>query len=152
MKNPKLTPSVLFFITFGMGIFLSWVKPWHWTVYLESDISRMIGLIVLLISFILNSLAYRMFKKYMTPHAPFSVPHFLIDRGIFSLSRNPVYLALVLAQCGLGFVFDTVWLLCTALVLMVTLQYLVILFEEKMMERMFKERYRYYKKHTRRWF
>ncbi len=152
MKYPKLSPSVLFLITLTIGIFLSWVKPWHWSVYLDDDLSRLIGLILLLISFILNSLAYRMFKKYMTPHAPFAVPHFLIDRGIFALSRNPVYLALVLSQCGIGFIFDTVWLLGTAFILMISLQYLVILFEEKMMESMFNDRYQYYKKHTRRWF
>ena len=112
---------------------------------------RLTGVVILLISLTLNILADREFKKSLTPHAPFTTPNALIQKGIFALSRNPVYIALVLSQFALGFVFDTVWLLLGSVVLLILLHYVIVLDEEKMLESIFKERYRDYKKLTRRW-
>jgi len=151
MKYPDLSPSVLFFITLIIGIFLSWMKPWHWSLYLGNETLRWSGLAILFISILLNTLAYRMFKKHLTPHTPFGIPTVLIDRGIFSLTRNPVYLALVLSQCGLGFVFDTVWLLLSAVVLLIMLDIVIIPDEEKILEGTFLKDYEEYKNNTRRW-
>lgn len=138
-------------MTFIIGMFISFLKPWHLTLYQDNEVIRLIGVGMLLISLILNTLAYRMFKKHLTPHAPFSIPKVLIQKGVFSLSRNPVYLALVLSQCGLGFVFDNVWLLLSALILLIFLEYLIVPDEEKILERRFKKSYEHYKKDTRRW-
>jgi protein-S-isoprenylcysteine O-methyltransferase Ste14 len=109
------------------------------------------GVIILIISLTFNTFAFREFKKSLTPHAPFSTPEVLLKEGVFTFSRNPVYLALVLSQFGLGFVFDTVWLLLTALILLMMLHYMVIPGEEKMLERTFKAKYLHYKQKTRRW-
>ena len=139
-------------MTFISGMFLSWIQPWSLTLYLDDEVIRFIGLVLLFVSLILNILAYRMFKNHLTPHAPFSTPTILIDSGVFALSRNPVYLALVLSQWGLGFVLDMVWLLTSALILWSTLHYLIVPDEENILESLFKERYTHYKRHTRRWF
>jgi protein-S-isoprenylcysteine O-methyltransferase Ste14 len=152
VKQSNLSPSALFLMTFISGMFLSWIQPWTLTLYLEYEVIRFVGLILLSVSLILNILAYRMFKNHLTPHVPFSTPKVLIDCGVFAWSRNPVYLALVLSQCGLGFVLDRVWLLPSSLILWVILHYLIVPDEEKVLESLFKERYTHYKQHTRRWF
>ena len=152
MKQSKLSPAVLFLITFILGVFLSWIQPWNLTFYLEYEVIRFAGLVLLFVSLILNILAYSMFRNHLTPHAPFSTPTVLIDSGIFDWSRNPVYLALVLSQCGLGFVLDRVWLLLSSLILWIILHYLIVPDEEKILEVLFNERYTHYKQHTRRWF
>lgn len=152
MKYPKLSPSVLFLITLVIGMFLSWLQPWYLTQYLEHTVVQPIGFVLLIISLILNTLAYREFKKSQTPHAPFMKPKVLIKNGVFSVSRNPVYLALVLTEFGLAFILDMVWFLPSALILWMTLHYLIIPDEEKILERIFKEKYTHYKQHTRRWF
>lgn len=118
---------------------------------MDVEMIRFTGVVILFISLTLNTLAYKEFKKSLTPHAPFSRPTVLIQKGVFSFSRNPVYLALVLSQCGLGFVFDTVWLLLAALVLLMVLDYVVVPNEEKIVESTFKDDYVRYKQHTRRW-
>ena len=141
MKYTELSPSVWFLSTLSTGFFLSWVQPWHLSLYLQNRVIQSVGLFLLVISLILNTLAYREFKKSRTPHAPFAIPTVLIEGGIFSLSRNPVYLALVLSQCGLGFVFDTVWLLFAALILLISLHYLIVLEEAKVLKRTLKEKY-----------
>jgi len=148
MKYPKLSPSVLFLITLLIGIVLSWLQPWHFTTYLESLLVQFIGLVLLFISLMLNSLAYREFKKYQTPHAPFMKPKVLIKNGVFAVS---VYLALVLSEYGLGFVFDSVWLLFAAVLLWVVLDSVIVRDEEKILHSTFKKEYIHYKKMTRRW-
>jgi len=151
MKYPKLSPSVLFLITLVIGIFLSWLQPWNLTSYLEYTVVQSIGLILLFISFLLNTLAYRELKRSHTPHAPFMKPKVLITSGVFLVSRHPVYLALVHSECGLGFVFDSVWILFTGVLLWVLLDRLIVPDEEKILNSTFKQEYVHYKKMTRRW-
>lgn len=151
MKKITLSPTVLFLVTFTVGMVLTYLLPWHFTRYFDHKVISILGLAFLSIIFILNFLAYRMFRKHSTSHAPFSTPVELIDNGVFAFSRNPVYLALVLSQCGLGFIFDTLWLIFTSVVLFVALHYLVVLDEEIVLQRGFKEKYERYKDRTRRW-
>lgn len=151
MKQSKLNPSALFLITFAIGFLLSWIKPWHLTYNMGDTAVRLIGVVILFISLILNTLAYREFNKFLTPHAPFFKPKVLIKNGVFALSRNPVYLALVLSQCGLAFVFNTLWLLISAAVLLIVIDAVIIRGEEKVLKSTFNKDYEYYKKQTRRW-
>jgi len=102
-------------------------------------------------SFILNILAYREFKKSLTPYEPSLRPKVLIKNGVFSISRNPVYFALVLSECGLAFVFDSLWFLFTAVLLWVLLDSVIVPAEEKILNSTFNQEYVNYKKMTRRW-
>lgn len=151
MKQRKLSPSALFLLTFALGIILTYLYPWHITVYLDDTLVRSIGLLFLFVSLMLNIFAYQQFKGAKTSHAPFTLPTLLIQNGVFSLSRNPVYMALVLSECGLAFVFDTFWLMIAALLLLMLLDYFIVRYEEKILESIFMDEYKAYKKHTRRW-
>lgn len=59
MKYPKLSPSVLFLITFVTAMSLSWVQPWHLSLYMDDEMIRLTGLVFLFTSLTLNTLAYR---------------------------------------------------------------------------------------------
>lgn len=147
----RLSPSAWFLITFVVAMFLSGVSPIKISLFMESEKARLTGVVILLISLTLNLLAMKEFKKYVTPHAPFEIPVKLIKTGVFSLSRNPVYFALVISMFGLGFVFDTVWLLAGGFALLVLLHYLVVVEEENILKETFKGDYLYYIRQTRRW-
>ena len=151
MTLPKLSPSALFLMTFTAGIVLSWYMPWHISLFVDMSLVRFLGIVLLLVSLTLNTLSYRAFQKYNTPYAPFSHPKILIQQGIFGLSRNPVYLALIVSELGLAFVFDSIWLLLGSGVLFFTLHYLIVRHEEKILAHTFKETYVHYKTITRRW-
>jgi protein-S-isoprenylcysteine O-methyltransferase Ste14 len=118
---------------------------------MESAMVRLTGISLLVCSLILNVLAYREFKKSHTPHAPFMEPKKLIEHGVFSLSRNPVYLALVLSQSGLAFVLDMMWPLFSTGILWILLDVFIVRDEENMLEMTFLNRYKNYKRKTRRW-
>ena len=151
MKITRLTPASMFMITFFSGLMLTWLYPYHISAHMDSSLVRITGISLLVCSLILNLLAYREFKKSHTPHAPFMEPRKLIVNGIFSLSRNPVYLALVLSQSGLAFVFDMMWLILTTLILWIFLHTIIIPDEETMLKEMFYKEYNNYTKRTRRW-
>ncbi|MEA2048232.1 MAG: isoprenylcysteine carboxylmethyltransferase family protein [Campylobacterota bacterium] len=151
MKQRKLSPSAFFLLTFALGIIFTYLYPWTITVYLDDTLVSSIGLLSLFVSLMLNIFAYKKFKGAKTSHAPFSRPTLLIQNGVFSLSRNPVYMALVLSECGLAFVFDTFWLMIAALLLLMLLDYFIVRYEEKILESIFTDEYKAYKKHTRRW-
>lgn len=151
MKQTKLSPSVLFLITFGLGLLLSWIYPWHLTSYINVTVVRWTGVMLLIASLMVNILAYGEFKKSVTPHAPFSKPKVLIKNSVFSLSRNPVYLALIFSHFGLAFVFDSIWILAAAGILWIVLDMAIVRVEEKVLENSFKHEYEAYKNMTRRW-
>ncbi len=151
MRRIKISPTILFLITFIVGISLSWFLPLKMTRFIAHEVTQMLGLTFLLTSLILNLLAYRMFKHYATPHAPHSVPTVLIETGVFAFSRNPVYVALILSEVGLAFIFDMIWLVLSAATLWISLDIMIVRDEERVLENTFKQDYVEYKNKTRRW-
>ncbi|HEY9129855.1 MAG TPA: isoprenylcysteine carboxylmethyltransferase family protein [Sulfurovum sp.] len=151
MRHIKISPTILFLMTFIVGICLSWFLPLKMTRFIAHEVTQMLGLTFLLTSFILNSLAYRMFKHHSTPHLPHSVPTVLIETGVFAFSRNPVYVALILSEVGLAFIFDRIWLVLSAAALWISLDIMIVRDEERVLENTFKQDYMEYKNKTRRW-
>ena len=151
MRKSRASPTLLFVLTFVVGLFFSYLIPWNITQYIDDSIVFLLAVIILSISLVINILAYREFKKSLTPYEPFVKPKVLIRNGIFTVSRNPVYLALILSQFGLAFVFDTLWIHFTAFILWILLDIFIVRDEEKMLYETFKNKYIDYKKMTRRW-
>jgi protein-S-isoprenylcysteine O-methyltransferase Ste14 len=72
--------------------------------------------------------------------------------GIYSISRNPMYVGLTFIYMGLTFQFGNWWTLFLVLPLIVLITYQVILPEERYLTRAFGDKYANYKKMVRRWF
>lgn len=75
----------------------------------------------------------------------------LETRGPYRLTRNPMYLHLVLICCGVGIVLANGWVLLLTPVVGWVLQRWAILPEEEYLERKFGDEYRAYKRRVRRW-
>lgn len=71
--------------------------------------------------------------------------------GIYSYSRNPMYVGLILIYLGLTFQFGNWWTLILLPLLIVFITYVVIHPEERYLERAFGTDYTEYKKRVRRW-
>jgi protein-S-isoprenylcysteine O-methyltransferase Ste14 len=71
--------------------------------------------------------------------------------GIYSISRNPMYLGLMLIYLGLTFQFGNWWSLFLVPLLIAVITYRVILPEERYLTRAFGDEYVEYKKKVRRW-
>ena len=75
----------------------------------------------------------------------------VIEHGPFRISRNPMYLQMVLVCVGLSIILWNVWILLLTPLCAWLLQRWVIAPEEAYLERKFGERYLAYKRRVRRW-
>ena len=82
---------------------------------------------------------------------PYKPTTSILDSGPFAITRNPMYLQMVLVCFGLGIAFGNAWLLILTPVCAALLQILVIRPEEEYLEHKFGQPYRDYKNRVRRW-
>ena len=75
----------------------------------------------------------------------------IVSSGPYSLSRNPLYLSLSGAYVAIALMLNTAWPLFIFPAWLATLQFGVILREERYLERLFGEEYRRYQARVRRW-
>ena len=76
----------------------------------------------------------------------------IVDDGPYAWSRNPIYLGFVLAYLGIGFLFNSVWLLLLTPLVVALLHYGVVVREEEYLTALFGDHYSAYRHRVRRWF
>ncbi len=75
----------------------------------------------------------------------------IVQKGPFRISRNPMYLQMLLICAGFAVMLMNVWILILIPLCALILQQFAILPEEAYLERKFGETYRAYKARVRRW-
>ncbi|QJF50817.1 methyltransferase family protein [Roseobacter ponti] len=100
---------------------------------------------------VLTLLAAMEFRRARTTIIPHREPAQLITSGIFSKTRNPIYLADVLILAGLCLWFDAVLSLVLVPVLAVILERRFIVPEENRLRRLFRADFARYAEKTGRW-
>jgi protein-S-isoprenylcysteine O-methyltransferase Ste14 len=127
----------------GMGILLQVVRPWPlpWPAW----VGHGCGWPLLLAGLWLGAWAVRAAGR-----VDLERPNQLVDSGPYALSRNPMYFAWTLGYVGVALVTGTAWpLLLLPVVLAVT--QVVVLREERSLERRFGDAYRSYRTSVRRY-
>lgn len=75
----------------------------------------------------------------------------LVSDGIYRFSRNPMYLALLLALCAWGLWLGNAWALLGPVLFVAAMNRLQIQPEERALEQLFGDDYRAYCRRVRRW-
>tara|TARA_B100001121_G_scaffold55886_1_gene49458 strand:+ start:7885 stop:8553 length:669 start_codon:yes stop_codon:yes gene_type:complete len=109
------------------------------------------GVIILLISLGLIHLSVGLFRRYSEDPNPITESNKLIIGGIYKYTRNPMYLALVMFQLGIGMSLSFIHISLMAPLTMIVLDYYVIKREEAYLKTKFGDEYENYKKKSRRW-
>jgi protein-S-isoprenylcysteine O-methyltransferase Ste14 len=78
-------------------------------------------------------------------------PARLVLDGPFRFSRNPIYISLAVMYTGLSAALNTFWPLALLIFAMVTVDRMIILREERFLEKRFGEEYLNCKMRVRRW-
>ena len=112
-----------------------------------------LSLLCLLIGVLMLFLAAGLFRKHQTtvnPLKPETASH-LVTSGVFSLSRNPMYLGMLLILIALSMKFNPMGgiLICSLFIGFITK--FQIIPEETAMEKLFNNDYKAYRTKTRRW-
>tara|TARA_B100001121_G_C18531531_1_gene546267 strand:- start:179 stop:757 length:579 start_codon:yes stop_codon:yes gene_type:complete len=109
------------------------------------------GILILIISFGLIHMSVGLFKRYSEDPNPTTESNKLITGGIYKYTRNPMYLALVIFQVGVGMSLSFIHISLTAPLTMIVLHYSVIRKEEAYLKIKFDNAYENYKTKSRRW-
>lgn len=92
-----------------------------------------------------------LFRRSGQSEIPWKPTPSIVERGPYRISRNPMYLQMVLICAGLAILLENWWILLLTPAVAWALQRLVILPEEAYLERKFGDSYRSYKRRVRRW-
>ena len=107
------------------------------------------GLLLIAASLAVAGLAQ--LRIHRTTVEPGGRPTALVTAGVFSVSRNPLYVALLLVHGAIAVMADSPWLVASAALLWLVLDRLIVPAEERTLEGAFGEPYRAYQTHVRRW-
>jgi protein-S-isoprenylcysteine O-methyltransferase Ste14 len=76
----------------------------------------------------------------------------LVTDGVFGHTRNPLYVGVSVALCGIALIFDLDWVILLIVPSCVFLHFAVVRREERYLERKFGDAYRLYKERVPRYF
>lgn len=110
-----------------------------------------IALVLVFIGMILNLYTSGMFGKYKTTILPTKNPTIFIQTGPFKISRNPIYLGMLLMLLGLAILSGSILLFISPIILFLILNFVFIPTEEKNLAKQFGTSYQNYKDKVRRW-
>ncbi len=92
-----------------------------------------------------------LFLKNATTLQPSEEPTLLVTSGPFRFSRNPIYLGMAAILLGVTVLQGTPVTLAFPVLFVTLIEFFIIPCEERMLEKIFGEPYRDYKKRVRRW-
>ena len=92
-----------------------------------------------------------LFRRTGQSENPWKPTPQIVERGPFRITRNPMYLQMVLVCVGVAVILMDVWILALTPVCAWLLQRFAILPEEAYLERKFGDAYLAYKSRVRRW-
>lgn len=107
--------------------------------------------LVLLGAFVLLRCVWDFFAAGRGTLAPFDPPRDLVVRGLYRVTRNPMYNGVIAMLAGEAWLFRSVPLLQYALLMLVIFHVVVVTYEEPMLTAQFGESYRAYRRAVPRW-
>lgn len=93
----------------------------------------------------------KVFRRSSTAIEPWKPSSALITDGVYSWTRNPIYLGFCLVNFGVGVAADNVWMMLSCLPGAWGVYIIAIAREEAYLERKFGNEYLQYKQRVRRW-
>ncbi len=152
---PTFPPLImLFYLNIGFFIGISnlyVVQLYKLPVFLDFLRSPELGGLVILVSFTLIFLSVGLFRQNTEDPNPITQTNKLITTGIYKYIRNPMYLALVIFQIGLGISLSFLHISLMSIFTIITLHYFVIKREETYLKKLFGVDYESYITKSKRW-
>jgi protein-S-isoprenylcysteine O-methyltransferase Ste14 len=146
--NVRIIPPVILIAALGLGLV---VRAEFGAKVLPSELAMAIGFITIAASLFFVFAAFRELRLAKTAFDVRKPTRALVETGVFSLTRNPVYLSMMLLYIGVSFLMNSFWMLILFPTTGSALCLAVIRPEERYLENKFGETYRAYRHRVRRW-
>lgn len=141
-------PPLIFGIPLAIALYENQSKPF---AILDPRYGRIAGVALIAVGVILMVAAMIQFVRARTSVVPTRPTTALVDGWPYSMSRNPIYLALAIVYVGIALYFDTLWPFLLLPLVLIVIQRGVIDREERYLEGKFGGDYIDYKMRVRRW-
>lgn len=148
MSNNKVLPPSCLFIALATMVLLHFFIPVYRLIPYPWNAA---GLVLLAVGIALNISADRTFTAHGTTVKPFEESSTLVTSGVFSYSRNPMYLGMVLMLTGVAVLLGAASPFIIIPVFAITLNRLFITAEESMLAKRFPDTWKQYSSRVRRW-
>jgi protein-S-isoprenylcysteine O-methyltransferase Ste14 len=145
-------PPLIPLATLVLAFVLQWLIPLGWIAGLEPSVRIGIGAVIVLLGLITTSAGRRALIKSGTNVSPSQPTTRLVTDGVFGRTRNPLYVGVSVALCGLALLFEVDWILLLIVPSCIFLHFAVVRREESYLERKFGDAYRHYKARVPRYF
>ncbi|HMB24986.1 MAG: methyltransferase family protein [Chloroflexota bacterium] len=143
--------EVIFGIPFLVALVLQWSTPISFPRGVFTPALILLGVCLVIVGIVLVVLARREFARYGQPTDPGLPTSGIITTGVFSISRNPLYLGGICFLAGISVAFNLPWVLVLLLPSILVCQYILIAPEERYLTAKFGEKYRMYTATVHRW-
>ena len=148
MQLQKAPPPVWFLLSIFLMIGLHLLLPVKLLLFPPVTY---LGLIAIALGIIIILFCAYLFKRNQTAIVPFRESSYLIREGIFSFSRNPIYLGMIITLIGVWIYSGSLTPVFVIPLFSWLIQEVFIKEEEQMLEKKFGEDYGEYKATVRRW-
>ena len=139
-------------VTVLVGIGLNYLWPINLGFALPAPERYWVGGLIVAGAFIgIGSWSFILFRRTGQSVQPRKPTPQIVERGPFRVSRNPMYLQMVLICVGIAIILWNVWVLVLTLICAWVLQKFAIAPEETYLETKFGDAYLAYKRRVRRW-
>ncbi len=141
----------VFILAYLVGVGLQFLFPLTVHAAEIHRLSRVAGLVFLVVGAALAGWCLLIFRKIKTTTVPFESASHLVTWGPYKVSRNPMYISLILAYLGEAAILEQVWPLPLLALTVLYLARIVIPFEENRLQQVFGATYGEYCARVRRW-
>ena len=143
--------EVVFGIPFLIGLALQWLVPLSLPQGTVRQVLIPVGIVLIVVGLSFIVLARREFAQQRQSMEPGHSISRIVRTGVFSISRNPLYLGIALALSGIALVLNALWILVLLIPALILCHVVLIAPEERYLKNKFGEEYLAYTASVRRW-
>jgi len=149
LENRIPPPLVALAIAFLMWLAARWLSA----TSLPRGVTYTAAAVFLVAGLVFSIRGMRAFRHAGTTVNPIKIENAsrLVTGGIYSISRNPMYVGVTLGLCAWAFFLDCLWVLIGPAVFVAYITRFQIMPEERMLTKKFGDSYRDYSRRVRRW-
>jgi protein-S-isoprenylcysteine O-methyltransferase Ste14 len=150
-KSGWETSEAVFGIPFLFAVVLEFIVPVSLPGWLHSLPLILIGVALIISGIVLIILARKELAKQLQPASPGIPTTRIVTTGVFSISRNPLYLGCVCLLAGAGLAISLPWVLLMLLASFIICHFVLIVPEERYLAAKFGQEYHTYANLVYRW-
>lgn len=143
--------EVVFGVPFLASIALQFFIPFSLPQGIIRQALIPVGIVLIMTGIGVVVSARREFARYGQPTDPGHPTSKIVKTGMFSVSRNPLYLGACILLLGIALVLNMLWSIVMLLLSVALCHYVLIIPEEKYLAAKFGEEYQEYTRTVRRW-